>query len=70
MAVSQRFSLGTVAGTIDVQAQVSVDQPREVYFLPMFLLLPGMGNYGTSKGQGLFAGLEYLEDGLAVLRQT
>ncbi|MGQ9539625.1 MAG: hypothetical protein ACUVTY_00830 [Armatimonadota bacterium] len=60
--VSQRFRPGTVAGTIDVHVQVSVDQPREVYFLPMFLLLPGMSNYGTSKGQGLFAGLEYLED--------
>lgn len=59
---NQRFSPGTVAGTIDVQTQVSVDQPREVYFLPMFLFLPGMGNYGTSKGQGLFAGLEYLEN--------
>jgi hypothetical protein len=58
----QRFSPNPVAGTIDLQTQVSVDQPREVYFLPMLLLLPGMGSYGTSKGQGLFAGLEYLEN--------
>lgn len=60
--VIQRFSPGVVTGTIDVQTQVSVDQPREVYFLPMLLLLPGMQSYGTSKGQGLFAGLEYLQD--------
>jgi len=59
---TQRFSPNPVAGTIDLQTQVSVDQPREVYFLPMLLLLPGMGSYGTSKGQGLFAGLEYLEN--------
>lgn len=59
---TQRFSPNTTPGAIDIQTQVSVDQPREVYFLPMFLLLPGMGSYGTSKGQGLFAGLEYLEN--------
>lgn len=61
-SVTQRFSPNTAPGVIDIQTQVSVDQPREVYFLPMFLLLPGMGSYGTSKGQGLFAGLEYLEN--------
>lgn len=60
--LTQRFSPNTTPGAVDIQTQVSVDQTREVYFLPMFLLLPGMGSYGTSKGQGLFAGLEYLEN--------
>ncbi|GIV18029.1 MAG: hypothetical protein KatS3mg022_3464 [Armatimonadota bacterium] len=59
---TQRFTPNTSSGAIDTQTQVSVDQSREVYFLPMFLLLPGMGSYGVSKGQGLFAGLEYLEN--------
>lgn len=60
--LTQRFSPNAAPGAIDIQTLVSVDQTREVYFLPMFLLLPGMGSYGTSKGQGLFAGLEYLEN--------
>lgn len=59
---TQRFTPGAAPGAIDVQTSVSVDQSREVYFLPLFLLLPGMGSYGASKGQGLFAGLEYLEN--------
>lgn len=60
--LTQRFTPSTAPGAIDIQTQVSVDRLREVYFLPMLLLLPGMGSYGTSKGQGLFAGLEYLEN--------
>ncbi len=57
-----RFTPGVMPGAIDVYTQVTVNQAREVYFLPMWLLLPGMGGYATSKGQGLFAGLEYLEN--------
>ena len=39
-----------------------MDAPREVVFLPLFLMLPGHGSFGSLKGQGLFAGVEYLEN--------
>jgi hypothetical protein len=39
-----------------------VDQDRDVVFLPMFVLLPGVGSFGTAKRQAVFPGLEYLED--------
>ena len=59
---THRFRPSALAGVVDVQTEVVVNQAREVYFLPMLLLVPGLGSYGTTKGQGLFAGLEYLEN--------
>lgn len=58
----RRFSPGHIPGSIDIESTVSVDQPREVALLPMLMIFPGVGTFGTSKGQGLFAGLEYLEN--------
>lgn len=46
----------------EVQTEVSTSEDRAVAFLPMILLYPGVGSFGTAKDQGLFAGLEYLED--------
>lgn len=43
-----------------VDLEVKVDRPREVVFLPLFLLFPGLGSYGPHKSQALFPGLEYL----------
>src|SRR6185437_9786499 len=60
--VERRFQPGNLSGTIDVQTDVSVNQDRAVAFLPMFLLFPGVGSFGEAKGQGLLAGLEYLEN--------
>jgi hypothetical protein len=57
-----QFRPGSVSGGIDVQTQVSVDHDRQVAFLPMFMIFPGSGSFGAVKGQGLFAGLEYLEN--------
>ena len=48
--------------TIRVESSVAVNQPRQVIYLPMFTLLPGLGSFGTNKNQGLFAGLEYLDN--------
>jgi len=56
------FSRGQVEGSIKVRAGVSVNQDREVVFLPMFAVLPGVGSFGESKNRGLLAGLEYLAD--------
>lgn len=50
------------AGTIATETSVSVDQDRTVVFLPMHLLMAGEGSFGARKNQGLFAGLEYLDD--------
>jgi hypothetical protein len=47
---------------IDVRTVVTVDRDRQVYFLPMLVLFPGAGSFGSQKGQALFAGLEYLEN--------
>ena len=49
-------------GAIEVQTDVSVDTNRSVAFLPMLVLFAGAGSFGEAKGQGLFAGLEYLEN--------
>jgi hypothetical protein len=59
--LTQEFRPGP-AGAIAVTAGCAVDQPRAVVFLPMILLLPGHGSFGALKGQGLFAGVEYLEN--------
>jgi hypothetical protein len=59
---TQRFSPGRITGAIELVVQVRVDQDRAVAFLPMFMLFPGAGSFGSTKGQGLFAGLEYLEN--------
>src|SRR5262249_52721731 len=60
-AIEQQFSTGS-AGSIAVRTEVSVDRDRDVAFLPMLALFPGAGSFGESKGQALFAGLEYLEN--------
>jgi hypothetical protein len=49
-------------GTIAVSCECSVDAPRNVVFLPLLLVLPGHGSFGALKGQGLFAGVEYLQN--------
>ena len=59
--LSQTFQAGET-GTINVSASCSVDTARDVVFVPLLLILPGHGSFGTVKGQGLFAGVEYLEN--------
>jgi len=54
------FAPGRQTGAVDASVKVTVDRPRDVVFLPMFFLVPGAGSFGKEKGQGLFAGLEYL----------
>ena len=47
---------------IRVAATVTADRDRNVVYLPVFTLFPGVGSHGTHKHQALFAGLEYLEN--------
>lgn len=51
-----------IDGAINVETTIAVDKDRDVIHLPMFAVLPGVGTFGESKKQGLFAGLEYLDD--------
>ena len=60
--IRQRFSAARTADAIEVEVSVSTDIDRSVVFLPMFVMLPGAGSFGRAKTQGLFAGLEYLDD--------
>lgn len=45
-----------------LEVRVTVDKPREVVLLPMIALAAGAGSFGEAKRQGLFAGLEYLDN--------
>lgn len=60
--VRQHFSSGPIPSSLDIQTEVTVDKDRSVAFLPMLMLFPGAGNFGTAKGQGLLAGCEYLDN--------
>ncbi|MCS6860996.1 MAG: CIA30 family protein [Abditibacteriales bacterium] len=60
--IRQRFTAADKPGAIDVETQVRVNQDRAVLFLPMFAVCPGVGSFGGEKTQGLFAGLEYLDN--------
>jgi len=60
--VDQRIAPGSIPSSIHIQTDVTVDRDRSVVFLPMLLLFPGASSFGSSKEQGLFAGLEYLEN--------
>jgi hypothetical protein len=59
--ITQRFSVAPSAGAINVHTQVTADKDRDIVFLPMLVLLPGVGSFGQSKTQALFPGLEYLD---------
>lgn len=58
----QRFKAGKVPGTIEVESTITVNQDRDVIFLPMLVLFPGAGSFGQIKGQAIFPGLEYLDN--------
>ncbi len=60
--MEQRFRPGRMPGSIDVDTDLTVDQDRQVAFAPLLVVFPGVGSFGQKKGQGLLAGLEYLED--------
>lgn len=59
---TRRISAAPPDGTALLETAVSVDADREILCLPLLLLRPGAGTFGTRKTQGLFAGIEYLDD--------
>jgi len=60
--MTRRFKPGTIAGSIIAETELVVDQDRDVIYLPWLTLFPGLETFGGRETQGLFAGLEYLED--------
>lgn len=60
--ITQRFAPAATTGAINAEIQVSVDRDRTVEFLPLLVLFPGLGSFGNTKHQGVFAGLEYLDN--------
>jgi len=59
--IEQSFSIHA-PGIVRIVSTATVDQARDVFYLPMLTLLPGLGSFGTNKTQALFAGVEYLEN--------
>ncbi|MHC4432881.1 MAG: hypothetical protein ACYTBS_13650, partial [Planctomycetota bacterium] len=49
-------------GTLIVETELRVDRDRDILHIPWLTIFPGLGTFGSSKSQGLFAGLEYLSD--------
>lgn len=60
--IRQTYSTTPVEGAIDIKTEVSVDHDRSVLYLPMVVLLPGSGSFGTAKDHALLPGLEYLDE--------
>ena len=56
----QNFRSGRLSGTIEVLTHIQVSKEREIIFLPMLTILPGVGSFGEKKTQAIFPGLEYL----------
>src|SRR5208283_2200502 len=60
--INQRFTPAGGGSALDIRIDFTVDRDRAVAFLPMLMVFPGAGSFGSSKNQGLLAGLEYLEN--------
>ncbi|MEN6334219.1 MAG: hypothetical protein ABFE01_08150 [Phycisphaerales bacterium] len=60
--VTRRFTAGPYPGSLVTETTFVVDRDCEVLYLPWLTLFPGLGTFGEHKTQGLFAGLEYLDD--------
>ena len=61
--ITQRFATGSQPGSLEVAVTVVVDRPRNVFYLPLLILHPGLGSFGAQHGQAVFPGLEYLDSG-------
>ena len=59
--ITQTFSDTPVRGALGYRVEVKVDQDRDVLYLPLLTLLPGAGSFGTTKGQAILPGVEYLD---------
>ena len=60
--IQRSFKAGQPSGTLVVETEFKVDNDRDAVYLPWLTIFPGLGTFGQKKFQGLFAGVEYLED--------
>jgi len=60
--IKKRITAGKLQGTLVVEVEVKVNKDRDILHIPWLTLFPGLGTFGQSKYQGLFAGVEYLCD--------
>jgi hypothetical protein len=60
--IRRQYAPASTAGAIDVETSISVDHDRDVIFLPMIGIFPGVHSFGAGKTQALFPGLEYLDN--------
>jgi len=60
--ITRGYRPGLQPGSIEVQIRVEADRDCEVLHFPWLTLFSGLGTFGERKTQGLFAGLEYLDD--------
>lgn len=60
--LTRHISQGPHANTLKMQVQLQCDKARAVVHVPWLTIFPGLDNFGTSKTQGLLAGVEYLGD--------
>lgn len=58
----QSFKESKLPSAVEVTSSMTVNQDRDVVFLPMLTVLPGVGSFGEKKTQAIFPGLEYLDN--------
>jgi len=60
--IQKHIKPGEVQGTLVIETEFRVNKDRDVIYIPWLTMFPGLGTFGESKYQGLFAGIEYLCD--------
>jgi len=60
--ITRTFEPGPRPGSLSIRTTFTVDRDCEVLHLPWLTLFPGLDTFGEHKTQGLFAGLEYIDD--------
>jgi hypothetical protein len=59
--IDERFVKAERTG-IEVHVAIWADKDREVIFLPVFFMFPGVGTFGEKTFAAIFPGLEYLDE--------
>jgi len=57
--IRREIRSGPIDGAVTVDVRIRVDADRDVMCIPWLTILAGMGTFGPTKSQALFAGLEY-----------
>jgi len=60
--LTRSFKVGPQPGSICVETTFAADRDSDLVYFPWLTLFPGLGSFGERKAQGLFAGLEYLDN--------